>query len=201
MLHPQEAACDVGATHLGVYTYPLCAGPWETHARRPCPLVKNSSVIAIILCDMCTQVSPAFRAKSFGCSELRWESGRCWMSPSSPRGLQLLGEKLGVAWFELFTPCYTRTGVESEIVSLSLSCPCPVSHLSSLQKSLRWFLSYFQKEVLCVLFDMWYIYGKRNFKKSPGSPSWSLSPNVKADFGSQRMLLSKDTDVYHRHNS
>ena len=162
MLHPQEAACDVGATHLGVYTYPLCAGAWETHARRPCPSVKNSSVIAIILCDMCTQVSPAFRAKSFGCSELRWESVRCWMCGP---GLQLLGEKLGDAWFRLFAPCYTRTGVESEIVSLSLSCPCPVSHLCNLQKSLRWFLGYFQKEVLCVLFDMWYVYGKKKFQE------------------------------------
>lgn len=79
------------------------------------------------------------------------ESVRCWMCGP---GLQLLGEKLGVAWFLLFAPCCTRTGVESEIVSLSLSCPCPASHLSNLQKSLRWFLGYFQKEVLCVLFDM-----------------------------------------------
>lgn len=86
MLHPQEAACDVGAAQLGVYTYPLCAGPWETHARRPCPPVKNSSVSAIILCDMCAQVSLAFRAKSFGCSELGWESVRCVVQVFSSRG-------------------------------------------------------------------------------------------------------------------
>lgn len=190
MLHPQEAACDVGATQLGVYNHPLCTVPWETHARRPCPSVKNRR-------NVCAQVSLAFRAE-----------------------LWVLRAQMSLWGAGCVVQVFSSSGRSWELHG---SC-CSLPAAPGLGLRVRLCLSAFLAHVLLLIYPIcrshsdgfWVIFRRkcsvcyltcdtsterRNFKKSPGSPSWSLSPNVKADFDSQRMLLSKDTDVYHRHNS